>query len=120
MILAKTRGESGTPVEHPTWVVVQDAWNGWRTAMVMLDDLEDVHWFQPNGAPRPLIHAYVRCTKVQSGNLRHVCEGSAGPHLLLVCVLRSHSAQQVFDELARRASTSEGSVGLTADGLRAG
>lgn len=87
-----------------TLIVVQREWNGWRTAMVMLPDLEDVHWLQPNGAPRALIHAYVSCSKLRSGDLQHNCELMSAPHHLLVCVLKSHTAVYVFEGLARLAS----------------
>ena len=58
-------------------VVVQRAWSEWRTALVRVSDLEDVHWFRPAGAVRPLIHAYVMCNRVVSGRLTHDCTKSA-------------------------------------------
>jgi hypothetical protein len=89
--------------DHETLVVVQREWNGWRTATVLLTDLEDIQWLQPNGAPRPLIHAHVSCTKLQSGELQHDCDVMTAPHYLMVCVLKSHTAPRVFEELARHA-----------------
>jgi hypothetical protein len=85
-------------------VVVQREWNGWRTALASLDDLEDIRWLQPDGAPRPLIHAYLLCTRLQSGDLPHDCDASSGPHRLLVCVLKCHTAPGVFEALSSRAS----------------
>jgi hypothetical protein len=93
--------------DRETLVVVQREWNGWRTAMVMLTDLEDVRWLQPNGAPRPLIHAYVSCSKLQSGDLQHDCDLMSAPQRLLVCVLKSHTAPYVFENLARLASKAD-------------
>ena len=89
---------------HSTFVVVQREWNGWRTGMALLNDLHDIHWHQPPGAPRPLIHAYLSCSQLQSGNLPHDCEQRSAPHQLLVCLLKSHTAPWVFEDLARRAS----------------
>lgn len=104
MALAEAIVHDTVRTDHPTRVVVQDQWNGWRTAMVLLADLEDVRWLQPAGAPRPLIHAHVSCSKLHPGDLRHTCDGAA-PHAVLVCVLKSHTAPRVFAELARRASS---------------
>jgi hypothetical protein len=107
--------KSGWNQNHPvsaddTRIVVQKDWNGWRTATARLADLENVHWFQPSGAPRPLIHAYVRCTNLQSGDLTHDCHSTSGPHPLLVCVLKSHTCPAVFEELSLRASSADRSV----------
>jgi hypothetical protein len=84
-------------------VVVQCAWNGWRSAMVRVADLEDLHWFQPSGAPRPLIHASVCCNKFVAGEIPHECGLTPRPHYLVVCLLKRHTAAGVFDELSRRA-----------------
>jgi hypothetical protein len=84
-------------------VVVQQDWNGWRTGMVLLAELEDVHWSQPTGAPRPLIRAYVCCNKIVSGDIPHDCKPAHSPHHVLVCLLKCHMAPCVFEELSRRA-----------------
>jgi hypothetical protein len=89
--------------QPPTFVVVQRAWSDWRTAVVHVSELEDIHWCQPAGAARPLIHAYVWCDKIVSGNLFHDCLGSPSPHRLLVCLLKSHTAACVYEMLAERA-----------------
>jgi len=83
-------------------VVVQRDWNGWRKAMAPVSALEDVHWHQPVGAPRPLIHAYVTCSALVSGDVPHECADGT-PHRLLVCVLRQHTAPSVFEQLTRAA-----------------
>lgn len=88
-------------------VVVQRAWSEWRTALVRVSDLEDVHWFRPAGAVRPLIHAYVWCDRVVSGRLSHDCTKSPCPHRVLVCLLKSHTTGCVFEELSRRANATE-------------
>ena len=89
-------------------MVVQREWNGWRTAVARLIDLEGLHWRQPDGAPRPLVHAHVLCTKVQSENLTHDCDAASAPHRLLVCVLKCHTAPGVFALLSQRASAPAG------------
>jgi hypothetical protein len=84
-------------------VVVQRDWTDWRTALAKLTDLEHVHWRQPSGARRPLIHAYVPCTALESGEMVHECDVRSAPHRLLVCVLKSHTAPEIFRELSRLA-----------------
>ena len=86
------------------FVAVQRDWNGWRTATVSVGALEDIHWHQPHGAPRALIHAYVSCSNVRSGDLEHECDRTSAPHRILVCVLKCHTPAKVFAELADRAS----------------
>jgi hypothetical protein len=87
-------------------VVVQRDWNGWRKAMTPAAALEQLHWRQPAGAPRPLLHAYVSCTALISGDVPHECTGAGTPHRLLVCVLKCHTAPSVYEELALRANES--------------
>ena len=81
---------------------VQSEWNGWRTAGVRMSDLHEVHWFQPKGAPRRLVHGYVSCASITAGELPHNCTGS--PHRLFVCVIKSHTSEAVYAELERRAN----------------
>jgi len=87
-------------------VVVQRDWNGWHTASARLGDLEQVHWRQPAGAARPLIHAFVTCSNLLRGDVSHDCTATTPPHRLLICVLKSHTAPMVFEELVRRAAQS--------------
>jgi hypothetical protein len=94
--------------EQETFVVVQADWNGWRTAEVRLVDLTDIHWLQPSGAPRPLIHAYIPCTHIKAGQIPHNCEQTEPPHQLLVCILKAHTRADVYEELWRRAVAGDG------------
>jgi hypothetical protein len=82
---------------------VQSAWNGWRSADIRLRDLRDVHWFQPNQAPRELVHGYVSCSAIAAGEIPHECVQQSVPHRLLVCILKRHTIPTVYAELARRA-----------------
>ena len=84
--------------------MVQRQWSDWQTATIRLDDLEDIHWRQPAGAPKPLIHGYVQCTHILSGRLCPDVPVSTHPHRLLVCVLKSHTAPGVYVELTIRAA----------------
>lgn len=86
-----------------TRIAVQRDWDEWRQAEVLLGDLEGIHWLQPARAPRPLIHARVSCTKLLAGEVPHDCHLTPGPHELLVCVLRRHTAPDVYEELQARA-----------------
>ena len=94
-----------------SFVFVQPEWNSWRTALVQLADLENVHWLQPSGAPSRLLHAYVACTKLQSGNMAHECDGRSAPHRLLVCILKKHTMPGIFDALSCAADAADMLVG---------
>jgi hypothetical protein len=101
-------GDAGTcdrtsPSRDDALVVVQRDWNGWRSAMVLVADLEDVHWSRPGGAPCAMIHATVRCNRLVAGDIAHECHLTPPPHRLVVCLLKRHTAAGVFEELARRA-----------------
>lgn len=82
---------------------VQSEWNGWRNAEVRVNDLSDVHWFQPNGAPHALVHGYLACSTIAAGDLPHGCDRRSAPHRLLVCILKRHTIATVYAELVRRA-----------------
>jgi hypothetical protein len=84
-------------------VCVQREWNGWQTAEVRLSDLHDIHWFQPDHAPKPLVHGYVSCASLGADALPHNCERTAGPHTLLVCVIKRHMTPSIYQEVAKRA-----------------
>jgi hypothetical protein len=86
-----------------TLIRVHRDWNGCRTAEVRLGDLQQTHWFQPPGAPRPLVHGYMSCTSIVSGDIPHDCNRTDEPHRLLVCVLKKHNLASAYMELARRA-----------------
>jgi hypothetical protein len=86
-------------------VPVRCAWNAWQTVEVHLEDLQNVHWYQPQGAPRPMLHAYVDCTKTD-GRIAHDCRSTPGPHRLLVCVLKRQATPPAYNAL----------VGLAAQG----
>jgi len=95
--------EQLSPSHDEALVMVQREWNGWRSAMIRVADLENVHWARPGGAPSPVIHASVRCNRFVAGELPHECHLTPPPHHLLVCLLKRHTATAVFEELSRRA-----------------
>lgn len=90
-------------VHDETLTRVHREWNGCRTAEVHLGHLENIHWFQPSGAPRPLAHGYISCADIVTGDIPHECERASAPHQLLVCMLKRHTAPWVYREIARRA-----------------
>src|SRR5262245_44761397 len=96
--------ENAMSIDVATLVPVRCAWNAWQTAEVRLGDLEGIHWYQPTGAPRPLVHAYVDCTKTR-GQIAHDHQTTPGPHRLLVCVLKRHAAPPAYSELVRLAAS---------------
>lgn len=85
-----------------TLIPVQREWDGWRLAEVRFKDLQDVHWFQPPGAPRPLLHGWVSPSTVVSGDLVEQ-PGGQPPDRLLVCVIKCHTAAPIYTALAARA-----------------
>jgi hypothetical protein len=82
-------------------VRVQQDWNSWRSAEVRLCDLEDIHWMQPKGSPRPLLHGYVNCRSVLNSGIPHACDDSATAHRLRVCILKRHVPPLSYFELVR-------------------
>lgn len=85
-------------------ISVQLAWDDWHTAMVPRSDLRDIHWHQPSRAPRPLLHGYVACSSIVSGNIPHDCQSQSAPHQLSVCILKKHILATVYSDLSRRAN----------------
>ena len=84
-------------------VAVTVDWNDWRSASARLGDLHDVHWFQPTGAPHPLLHASMSCTDVLGGALSHHCDGSSAPHRVRICILKSRNIAETYSLLVRNA-----------------
>ena len=84
-------------------IAVTGRWDDWRSVMVRVEDLTDVHWHQPTRAPRPLIHAYVVCRGTGTDVPVHSCEAGAAPHRLRVCILKCHTLRPVYADLVRRA-----------------
>ena len=91
-----------------TLIPVQREWNGWRLAEVRFKDLQDVHWFQPPGAPRALLHGYVSPATVVSGDLVEQRQQEATDRLL-VCVIKCHMAAPIYTALAARADQARAS-----------
>lgn len=103
------------PAAADTKVRVQQEWDGWRTADVHLQDLHNIHWRQPPGAPRQLAHGYVSCASITGGSLLHECSGSPSSHRLLVCVLKRHTAAPAWAEIERQANAAT-MIGMAAGG----
>jgi hypothetical protein len=86
-----------------TLVAVRGEWDGWRAADVEARNLTELHWSQPPGAPRAIVHGFIRCSDIVRGDLPHGCERTAGPHRLLVCILKRHNPPSVYAAIERRA-----------------
>ena len=85
-------------------VTVQRAWDGWKTAQARLSDLDHIHWFQPAGAPRPLLHAFIKDPAALNGDLGAAERGETSQREpILVCVLKSHVLPTTYSALADRA-----------------
>jgi hypothetical protein len=82
---------------------VHSEWNGWRTAEVRSGDLREVYWIRPNRAPQAIVHGYISCSNIVTGDIPHDCDRRSAPHRLLVCILKRHTMPAVYAELARRA-----------------
>jgi hypothetical protein len=101
-LLCERTSRKGTVPIDDTLIRVHCTWNGCRTAEVRLGDLQQLHWFQPQGAPRPILHGSIQCTSIVTGDIPHGCNLDA-VHRLLVCVLKRHALPLPYSELARRA-----------------
>ena len=101
-----------------TLIRVHHHWDGWRSAEVRLSDLQNVHWLQPARAPRPLLHGYVSCANLCTGEIPHDCDVAQVPHQLLVCVLKRHTPPWVYLELIRHADEAQGFHRADAQGLQ--
>jgi len=82
---------------------VHAEWDGWRNAEVRLGDLHEVFWLQPNGAPQAIVHGYISCSKIVTGDVPHDCDRRSAVHRLLICILKRHAMPIVYADLARRA-----------------
>lgn len=92
---------------------VHAQWNGWRNAEVRVGDLHEVYWFQPGGAPQAIVHGYISCSNIVSGDIPHDCKRRSPAHRLLVCILKRHAIPGVYAELARRADETRSGIGRT-------
>jgi len=86
---------------------VRSDWNDWHGASIRFDDLDDIHWCQPIGAPHAIVHGYISCSKIVDGVIPHWCDERSAPHRLHVCVLKKHTIPAVYTELVRRADAHE-------------
>jgi hypothetical protein len=50
-----------------------------------------------------MVHGYVACADIVTGDIPHECHLMTTPHRLHVCVLKRHTLPRVYAELARLA-----------------
>jgi hypothetical protein len=91
-------------------ISVTGDWNDWQSAHARIEDLGDVHWHQPQGAPHPLLYAYVSCTDLVGGTLAHRCGNLPAPHRVRVCILKSRNMPAAYTALARKADEGQPSA----------
>jgi hypothetical protein len=103
LVLSETTSRKGTVPIEDMRIRVHWNWNGCRTAEVRPGDLQQLHWFQPQGAPRPILHGYIQCSRIVTGDMPHGCNRLDAAHRLLVCVLKRHTLPVLYMELAQRA-----------------
>ena len=71
-------------VQSATRVIrVQREWNGWEIVDVPIDELRNIHWFQPVGAPRPMVHGFLADVRV--------------------CILKKHNPPDLYQEVQEKA-----------------
>jgi len=100
-MITNARAE-GTVFHDDLVVNVHDRWNGCHGADVRVGALRLVQWHRPDRAPHEMVHGYVLCSDIISGQIPHECDHRT-PHQLFVCVLKKHATAMVYDELVRRA-----------------
>lgn len=83
-------------------VRVRDTWNGWHTAEVSRNELHDVRWVRPQGAPQPILHACVRCEALER-RVPHEWGAQDGAHDVRVCVLKNDVTTSLYEVLAAAA-----------------
>jgi hypothetical protein len=86
-----------------TIVRVRAGWHEWECADVDVCALSDFHWYQPLGAPQPILHAFVSWADPAVRSIRHECRRDSAPQRLRVCVLRHDTCPGVYRRLAERA-----------------
>ncbi len=84
-------------------VQIRRQWNDWRIGEVELSQLDDLHWDSVSGgvhapAPRPFIHAYVKCTDVE-GDISHSGAHGECPHRIKVVLVKKDNSRVVWDKV---------------------
>src|SRR5262245_7574852 len=97
--------ETGVVTADPNALVrVHSRWDGWQTVEVRLADLDEIHWFQPDPPPHPLLHAYVSSGRfAPAGTMLHDGDSRSAPNRQRVCVLKRHTIPGLYAALADRA-----------------
>jgi hypothetical protein len=91
------------PDNNDVAISITAPWDHWQSAQIRLNAFGEPHWWQPTGAPKPLLHGYVSCADIVSGTPMHACDPLSAPHRLHVCVLKRHNVPSIYAALAARA-----------------
>ncbi len=89
-------------------VKVRRQWNDWRIGSVPLGALRGFHWREfsrgvSTPSPRPILYARMWCDALVDGDIAHSCEYGAGPHEILVCIIKKDNVKSVIAEVQQRA-----------------
>ena len=87
---------------------IRRQWNSWRVGEVPLEAFDDPHWRSTSGgvgarSPRPFIHGYISCDSLTGGEIDHSCRHGAGPHRILVCVVKKDNEASIFATVRKMA-----------------
>lgn len=63
------------------------------------------HWSEVSGgvharSPYAMIHGYMSCDALISGDLAHSCRHGRGPHSIKICVVRKDNDPAVFKQVS--------------------
>ena len=92
--------------EEDPLVTVRRRYDDWRMADYRLSEISGLHWHEISGgvnvrAPLSLIHGYVRCDRMEFGELSHSCRRGARPHRIKVCITKSGNEAEFGHVLAK-------------------
>ena len=93
----------------PVTARIRRRWNASEVVEVCIDTLWDLHFRdEPGGVcralPRAFLCAHVWCDKLPVGALGHLCRTDPPvPHELLVCILPTDNAAEIYAALGARA-----------------
>ena len=104
LIIIRSRGGR---VHEETSVHIRRDWNDHRIGMVRWSELRDPRWDNVSGGeqnhtPKPFIHGYVWCDKV-NGDIAHSCIHGPPPHNIKVCLVKNDNTKAVWNRLLERA-----------------
>jgi hypothetical protein len=71
-------------------------WRGWEVTEVQANELSQLHWYHPPGAPRELLHAYVNAARVSA------LGPNQGDNPVRVVILKTDTTPDLYADLLRQ------------------